>query len=210
MDQGTLVVNRIDEGRRFVERLAADGNPIQAAFWAEVSETSGLSFLYLVTDLYDREGPAASYRAVQKSLQKLGEVSLKSSRIKAIGPSNPIARDVLKIMERHPGREAITLEGKRLGFLDVERAYIYPSHTFSMNTPDPMTTEEIGQQLIRLMNRGTGLVHPSRVTLKDGVSFHGVPFSIQYGSQNELVVQFLAEKEAAPRVYRIDEIASIV
>ena len=38
MDQGTLVEFQISDGRRFVERFAADGNPVQAAFWVKTEE----------------------------------------------------------------------------------------------------------------------------------------------------------------------------
>ena len=58
MDQGTLVEEKIDDGRRFVERFAADGNPVQAAFWVKTAE-EGIWFLYVTTDIFDRDGPAA-------------------------------------------------------------------------------------------------------------------------------------------------------
>lgn len=99
MDQGTLVENQIDDGRRFIERFAADGSEVQAAFWVKTAE-EGLWFLYVVTELVDREGPAASYRAVHASLRKLGEPRVSSSLIKVVSPMNPIAKDVLLIMAR--------------------------------------------------------------------------------------------------------------
>src|SRR5215210_5979645 len=68
VDQSTLVEAQIDDGRRFVERFAADGNPVQAAFWVKTAE-EGLWFLYVVTELIDHVGPAAAYRAVHASLR---------------------------------------------------------------------------------------------------------------------------------------------
>src|SRR5437660_12395963 len=94
VDQGTLVEERIANGRRFIERFAADGNPVQAAFWVKTAE-DGLWFLYVAAELVDRVGPAAAYRAVHASLRKLGDPWLSSSEIKVVSPSNPIARDVL-------------------------------------------------------------------------------------------------------------------
>jgi len=78
VDQSTLVENQIDDGRRFVERFAADGNPVLAAFWVKTAE-EGIWFLYVVTDIVDREGPASAYRAVQASLRQLGELWVSSS-----------------------------------------------------------------------------------------------------------------------------------
>ena len=59
------------------------------------------------------------------------------------------------------------------------------------------------------MNRGPDILQPSRVTLKDGTAFNGVPFSLELGPQRALMTRFLADGEAAPRVIRLEEIASI-
>jgi hypothetical protein len=209
VDQSTLVENQIYDGRRFIERFAADGNTVQAAFWVKTAE-EGLWFLYVATELIDRVGPAAAYRGVHASLRKLGETWVSSSEIKVVSPNNPIAKDVLAIMGRHPGRLAIVFGGKTLGSMAVEQVYIYPSHFFTFAQANPMTTEEIGREILRLMSRGPGILQPSLVTLKDGTTFNGAPLSLQSGSQHALVVQFIAEGEAAPRVVRLDEIASVI
>ena len=73
-----------------------------------------------------------------------------------------------------------------------------------------MTTEDIGREIFRLMNQSSGILQPSRVSLKDGTSFNGVPFSLEVGDHQAMVVRFIADGEAAPRVVRLDEIASIV
>jgi hypothetical protein len=208
VDQSTLVEDQIDDGRRFVERFAADGNPVRAAFWVKTAE-EGIWFLYVVTDIVDSVGPAAAYRAVHASLQKLGQSWVSSSEVKVISPTNPIARDVLAVMARYPGRLATRFGGKTLGSMAVEQTYIYPPHFFTFGQVNPMTTEDVGREIVRLMNRGPGILQPSRVTLKDGTSFNGVPFSLQLGSQKAVVAQFVADGEAAPRVIRLDEIASI-
>jgi hypothetical protein len=208
VDQSTLVEDQIADGRRFVERFAADGNPVQAAFWVQTAE-EGLWFLHVVSDIIDRLGPAAAYRAVHASLQKLGESSVFSSQIKVISPTNPIAKDVLAVMARHPGRLATRFGGKTFGSMAVEQTYIYPPHLFTFTQPNPMTTEDIGREVLRLMNRGPGILQPSRVTLKDGTAFNGVPFALEVGTQRAIMVRFIADGEAAPRVVRLDEIASI-
>lgn len=209
MDQSTVVGNQIDDGRRFVERFTADGNIVHAAFWVKAAE-QGLWFLYVATDIVDCEGPAAAYRAVHASLRKLGDIWVASSEIKIVCPSNPIPKDVLAIMARHPGRLATRYGAKALGSMAVEQVYIYPSHVFTFTLAHPTTTEDVGQAILRLMNRGPGILPPSRVILKDATTFNGVPFSFQYGSQNAVVVPFIADGEAALRVVRLDEIASII
>jgi len=203
-----LVEDRIDDGGRFVERFAADGNPVQAAFWVKTVE-EGLCFLYVVTDILDGVGPAAAYRAVHASLQKLGESWVSSSQIKVISPNNPIAKDVLSILARRRGRLATRFVGKTLGTMAVEEIYIYPPRFFTFTQANPMTTEDIGQEILRLMNRSPGTLHPSHVTLKDGTAFKGLPFSLELGSQRVMEARFIADGEAAPRVIRLDEIAAI-
>ncbi len=196
----------IDDGRRLVERFAADGNQVLAAFWAKSAEEEHW-FLYVVAEIYAREGPAVAYRAVEESLRKLGTTAVSGSEIKLIGPNNPIAKDVLAIMARRPGR--LATGSTTLGSLDVEQAIIYPSRTFTFTQANPMTSEEIGQEILRLMNRGPGILQPSRVTLKDGTTFNGVPFALEVGTQRTMVVRFIADGETAPRVVRLDEIASM-
>jgi hypothetical protein len=206
VDQGTLVEVPIDEGRRFVERFAADGNPVQAAFWAKTAE-DGIWFLYVASEIFNCEGPAAAYRAVHESLRKLGKFSVASSEIKVISPNNPIAKDVLEIMRRHPGRSATG--STTLGSLAVEQTIIYPAGAFTFSQANPMTGEEIALEIVRLMNRGPGILQPSRITLKDGTAFNGVPFSLEHGTQRAMLVRFSEVGETIPRVIRLDEIASI-
>ena len=209
MDQSTLVENQIDDGRRFVEQFAADGNPVQAAFWVKTAE-EGLWFLYVVTEVVDREGPAAAYRYVHVSLKRLRESWVFSSDVKVIGPNNPIARDVLAVMMTHSqGRLATRFGGKNLGLMAVEQTYIYPPHLFTTALVNRMTPEDVSREILRLMNRSAGMVvQPSRITLNDGTTFSGIPISLQR-NQQAVVVQFMEDRGDSPRAVRLDEIASI-
>ncbi len=211
MDQSTLVDCQIEDGRRFLERFAADGHPVRAAFWAK-SADEGLWFLYVVTELYDREGPAASYRAVEESLRKLDELGLRGSEIKVIGPTNPVFADVQKILNNRLTQRGmdILLGERTLGTLEIEQGHIYPPRVYTMTQPNPMTSEDIGQEIVKRMYRAPSTSHPSRISLKNGTRFDGVPFSLQLGHEKALVAQFIEDGASAPRVVRLDEIASIV
>ncbi len=208
MDQSTLVEDQIDDGRRFVERFAADGNPVRAAFWVKTAE-EGLWFLYVATEIVDRVGPAAAYRAVHAALRKIDECWVSSSEIKVISPKNPVAQDVLAVMARHPGRLATRFGGQTLGSVAVEQTYIYAPHVFTFSQTNPMTHEDVGREILRLMNRGPGILQPSHVTLKDGTALNGVPFSLELGTQRAMMVRFVADGETDPRVVRLEEIDSI-
>ena len=208
MGQVALVDEQIADGRRFVERFAADGNTVQAAFWVKTAE-EGDWFLYVVTDIYDRDGPAAAYRSVHRSLGSLQNSLISSSEIKVIGPKNPIAKDAVAIMARFTGRMATWFGGKSLGSMLVEQIYLYPRHIFTFTRANPMTTEDINRKLIELMNRGPGVWQPHHVGLKDGTSFEGSPISLGIGPNRSVEVSFIEDGAAAPRVIRLDEIDSI-
>jgi hypothetical protein len=205
VDQGTLVGEQLNDGRRFVERFAADGNAVKAAFWVQTEE-DGLWFLYVAADVYDRMGPAGSYRAVRDALAKLDKCSISGSDIKIISLGNPIAKDAIALSERHP--EGIAAGVRSLGSLAVQQTIVYPSRFFTFTQSDPMTSEEIGKELLRLMNRGPGVLHPSVVTLKDGTAFTGLPFSLELGN-GSMTVRFIEHGVTTPRVVPMDEIASV-
>jgi hypothetical protein len=189
--QSTLVEEWIADGRRFVERFAADGNPVQVAFWGRTIE-AGDWYLYVATDLYDRDGPLASYRAVQTSLSKLGDSAVSNSEIKVISPKNSIVREVLAAMSRHPGQSLVTNTTMQY-WSDIDEEIIYPARVFTFTQANPMTSDEIARELVRLMNRGPGILQPSRVTLKDGTTFNGVPFALELGPQNAMMARFVAD-----------------
>lgn len=207
MDQSALVGNEIQDGRRIIERFAADGNPVQAAFWVREADEESWR-LYVVTDLVHREGLAAAYRALDASLRKLGQPGIFSDQIRLESPDYPIAREVLALMKRYPGRSTVW-RAQEIETAAEDRIYIYPARYFTFTQPNPMTSDEIAQEIVHIMSRGPSAALPSRVMLKDGTSFDGVPFSLQSGGRNALLAGFIGENEVAPRIYSIDEIASI-
>jgi hypothetical protein len=202
VDQGTLVEIPVDDGRRFVTRFAADGNPVQAAFWAKTDE-EGLWFLYVVSALYDSAGPAAAYRAVHESFQKLAKSSIFTSQIKVIGPNNPIAKDVLVFTSRYPGRY---MSGTAtVGSTTLDQVFIYPTHVFTFAQASPMTSEQVEHEILRLMKSPTPKW--SQVTLRDGTAFRGVASSIERGAHNMTVVRFCVDETF--RSEPLDDIVSI-
>ncbi len=73
-----------------------------------------------------------------------------------------------------------------------------------------MTTDEIFRELMRLMNRkGPGTLPYSLITLKDGSSFKGIPFSVNTGSHFIPYIQFVTESGGLPRGASIADIAAI-
>ena len=207
MEQSSLLDTDLYDGRRFVERFAADGNPVTTAFWAKTAE-DGTWFLYVATELVERQGPIAAYRAVHAALDKIDYSSITSSNVKVINTLNPMVKDVLALGQK-VGRFAARFGHQRIGMLEVDELYVYAPSVYDRTGANPMTTEDIGREIIRLMNRGPGTLQPSRIDLKNGTGFEGIPFSLEAGGQGEVIARFIADGEAFPKAIKLDEITSI-
>ncbi|HLN26739.1 MAG TPA: hypothetical protein VK395_03285 [Gemmataceae bacterium] len=128
MDTESLVEKLIDDGEKLVERISLGGFPVTAAFWLRASENERWYF-YIVSPLVDDEGLAQAYRRLHPFVWGVSEpLWIDPLEIKLIGPSNPIAQDVLAIHRRAPGSRVSPIRwgGKMLGNLSVEGAYLYP------------------------------------------------------------------------------------
>jgi hypothetical protein len=209
VDSIELVDFQIDAGRRIIAQLVNDGFDAKAVFWVKTAE-EGWWFLYIATPIVEQKGLAHAYRTLQASMQKLQGIPLSLSDIKLIGADNPITKDIQAILDRYPGRMATRFGGKQLGGMTIEGAYIYPKSNDLAQGPPPMAKEDFFKELLKLMNRGPGILQPSSIILKDGNSFEGIPFSIQMGSHRTMVVQFIVNSEPVPRVVDVDDIASIL
>jgi hypothetical protein len=75
MDQGILVTNRIDDGRRILEQLARDGFDVVIAYWAK-AEGDGRPYLYIASPVVEHGDTLAGYQKILSSLEKLPECSL--------------------------------------------------------------------------------------------------------------------------------------
>ena len=208
MDSNALVDHQIHAGRRLILQLSRDGFVVDAAFWVKTAD-EGIWFLFIASPVVEERGLAGAYRALQASIQHLQGIPMSLSDVKLVGRGNPITMDVLGVLKRHNGRLATRFEGKQLGGMTIEDAYIYPSDFLGVKAPGPMTQEELFLELFRLLSRAPGSQLPAKVTLQDGSTFDGTPFSIQSGIHQSPVVQFIAEGEQTPRILDIDDIASI-
>jgi len=120
-----LVETQIEDGRRLVEQLVRDDFDVAVAFWCKTSEES-LWHLYIASPLVDPKRPGDAYRPVYASLNKLAGSCIQISDLKLANEANPIARAAIEVRDRYPAPLATRYEGKRLGNLSIEEAYIYP------------------------------------------------------------------------------------
>jgi hypothetical protein len=128
MDTESPVKDVIDDGQRLVEEVSQGGFPVTAAFWLQASEDDRWYF-YVVSPVVDDEGLARAYRRLHPLVRRMPQpFEIDPLEIKLIGPSNPIAQEVLAIHRRAPGPRLSPLRwgGQRLGNVSVEDAYLYP------------------------------------------------------------------------------------
>ena len=125
MDQGTLVERQIDDGAKSVEKLRSSGFDVTAAWWMKASD-EGLWFLYIASKEVDEKGIIPAYQSLESLIGSLGSLWVDRFRVRLVSPQNPVARDVLGILNRYPGQTP-TLDGwRRLGDVTVDGSYIYP------------------------------------------------------------------------------------
>jgi hypothetical protein len=126
MDQETLVGELIDDGKRFLERLVAEGMPVTAGFWVKETE-NGRWYLYIATPLVPEDGGTLeAYGWIVDVFRQMPEpFGLEPDRIRAVSPSSPVGEAVVDLLKRYPGRGPIRYPGYRLGDVSVEAAYIY-------------------------------------------------------------------------------------
>jgi hypothetical protein len=128
MDTNTLVENLIDDGRKLVEELPQHGFEVSAAFWLKASE-DGKWYFYIVSPVVEAEGLVKAYRRLHPLVRKMPQPFwIDPLEIKLIGPTHPIAQDVLAILSRAPGPRVSPIRwgGQKLGNVSVEGAYLYP------------------------------------------------------------------------------------
>src|SRR5467141_2606469 len=97
MDQDTLAENSTDDGRKLVDELPRKGFEVSAAFWIKASENCRWYF-YVVSPMVEAEGLAIAYTQLHRLIRGMPQpFGIDPLEVKLIGPSNPIARDVLAI-----------------------------------------------------------------------------------------------------------------
>jgi hypothetical protein len=128
MDTESLVEERVNDGQKVIAILLAGGFPVTAAFWLKATENDKWYF-YVASAVVDDEGLAKAYRKLHPLVRVLPQPCwVDPLEIKLIGPSNPIAKDVLAAQARAggPGVSPLRWRGKRLGTVSIEEAYFYP------------------------------------------------------------------------------------
>ncbi len=135
MDQGPLVIEEVDAGKRLVRRFH-ELIPVKATFWLKDSE-EGRWHLYIASDEIKDENIGDSYGKLSRVARELSRVADEMSSffldpflVKLIPADDPLAQAALDINRRFPGNLPTRLGAQRFGGLTVDGAYIYPTSVF--------------------------------------------------------------------------------
>jgi hypothetical protein len=200
MDYELLVDDQIEVGKSLLTKLVDDGFDVTVAFWARTSD-EGLWFLYIGSTSVRIMSLADAYRVVYGALRRIPNAEIPISNIKIVDADNPIARGAIEVRDRYPARLPTRYNGKRLGSMAIEEAYIYPR-------AGVMTRTEVLQTVTGLMDRTGGLA-PSLVTLRDGTQIQAVPVGIQMNVPGAIQVVFHDLVASTNRSIPVDDVVGI-
>jgi len=114
MDQATLVGHQIDDVPRLIDELKRDNFDVTAALWVYTSEGDQY-FLYLVSDVVDREGITAAYRLVNNALRRLTSIRIDPFEVKLISPDHPVAKVVIHVFSKQHAPLPAWIRGTKVG-----------------------------------------------------------------------------------------------
>ena len=145
MDQDTVVIEQIEDGKRLIESLIVAGFEVRVAFWAKPTD-EGRWFLYLASPFVDEGGPAAAYDLVFKVLRDGADLWIDPFEIKVIGMKDSLTEAALaaikpRVLEGpfavrnpRPYRGMTRFNGSTFGGLDIDGAHIYPPSQTTAST----------------------------------------------------------------------------
>src|SRR6266436_631047 len=98
MDQGAVVSEQTESGKRLIEALASAGFDVRVAFWAKPTD-DGKWFLYLASPAVDEKGPATAYRFVFDVQRQIPDLWIDPLEVKVIGLNDSLAQAALAVLK---------------------------------------------------------------------------------------------------------------
>jgi hypothetical protein len=124
----TLVEQLINDGQKLVERLPQNGFEVTTVLWLK-STYNGRWYFYIISPVVENEGILQAYGRLHPLIRQMPQPFwIDPLEVKLIGPSDPLAKDVLAIHRHAPAPLVYPRPwgGIRLGSVSIEGAYLYP------------------------------------------------------------------------------------
>ncbi len=123
MDTSSLVIEEVEAGAAFLKELDAY-QPVKAACWLREPEEE--CYLYVALKGLTDDNSDVAYGEVLRITQAMKEHYLDPFRVKLVSTSNAVAKAVMDIYGRFPGRIPTRFDGRVFAGRAVENVYIYP------------------------------------------------------------------------------------
>jgi hypothetical protein len=124
MDTSPLVIDEIDAGIEFLERLNAY-LPVTAACWLRKAENEE-RYLYAALDGLTVENSGDAYTEVLRITREMKDHYLDPFRVKLISRDDPIAKAVEELYRRYQAPIPTRFNGRVFAGRDVADVYVYP------------------------------------------------------------------------------------
>lgn len=127
MDEGPLVSEKIEDGKRFLKRLVEEGVTVPAACWLKESN-SGNWHLYIASSLVGEDEAAMdAYRLIGSLSRQMSQpFCLDYFDVKAVEANGPLSKAVQELIRSSRGRLPIRLGSGGLAGVSIDAGYIYP------------------------------------------------------------------------------------
>jgi hypothetical protein len=124
MDTSPLVMDEIDAGAEFLKQLHSY-RPVKAACWLREAEDEE-RYLYVALDGLTSDNSDVVYGEVLRITGAIKDHYLDPFRVKLISTNDPVAKAIMDIYRRFPGRIQTRFNGRVFAERAVAEVYIYP------------------------------------------------------------------------------------
>ena len=201
MDTAVLVEDHIDAGAELLARLIDDGFDVNVAFWIQ---PEGVTYrdLYIVSPAAAGGGYGTAFSDVARNLDLIADTPIGLSQIRLVDPAEPIAKEAIRLRDRHFGRLPVRLGPRQFGGITIEEGYVYPHRS------DAMTQSQVLNTVLGLMSQH-GFVPPSGITLADGTYLQATPTGIERQPNGSVVVTMINAATGTSQPIEASKIARI-
>lgn len=133
MDQGSLVVEQVEAGARFLREFEKI-IPVVVAFWLKESEDGRWKF-NVASDRFDNGNLEVAYREVLRISTMLNDSNFNPFQLTLVGLREPTVQAALEVYKGHSAKIPLHIRGRNFGGIEVEEAYLVKGPTGEYTMP---------------------------------------------------------------------------
>jgi hypothetical protein len=146
MDQGSLVMEQIEAGNRFLREFEKSTRVV-VAFWLKEGE-DGQWNLYVASDRFDKGKLGMAYGEVLRIAKEMKDPYFEPFQVKLVGLAEPTVRAALEFYIAHPPKIPFHIRERNFGGIAVEEAYLIkgPTGEYTMASGREVLDQIIDQE----------------------------------------------------------------